>query len=46
MNDKFHKNYRNELMRIKNLGQIDFIEIIYEQNYPLYYLPNFPSRYC
>jgi len=31
MNDKFHKNYRNELMRIKNLGQIDFIEIIYEK---------------
>ena len=31
MSDKFHENYRKELMRIKNLGQTDFIEIFYEK---------------
>ena len=31
MSDKFHENYRNELVRIKNLGQRDFIEIFYEK---------------
>ena len=31
MSDKYHENYRKELMRIKNLGQTDFIEIFYEK---------------